>query len=529
MRPTLPSRRRVLGWVALGIGLIGCGEELPPERFATTTVRGIIQVGGRPVPGGFIEILPTGGTRGNLRSGPIAPDGTFQLDRVPVGKVLLNLSRLPIGPVPSTQGPVDPRAFSVNRNAPDRILLERTIPTDQPFRLPPVDLINEVARHRRQPPARRKKRSGRAGSKTAGRRSGSLGRERDSAQHPLGAGQDRTDQALTIRIIYRDAQGVIHHDWPFDQLPTALADASGTLWIDVEDLDSAHNGEVEAMLRDTFHFHPLAIEDALKDLNVPRIDDWGQYLYLVVNTLDFHPATDELQLHELDLFIGGNYLITYHHEPIEVIDRHHRLIDREPEERLKHGPSHLLHHLLDDLVAAFLPAIEHLDDAINDAQDEVFDHATPNTLRRIFHIKSCTLQLNRVVNPMREVLNRLARDPYAQILPEHRVYFRDVYDHLVRVHDIVESLRDLIGGALDTYLSIISNRTNDIMKVLTLVNVMFLPMTFLAGFFGMNYFGETLTFTAPILPKTGLFWVTVTMMILTPVGMWVVARVRGWF
>ncbi len=283
------------------------------------------------------------------------------------------------------------------------------------------------------------------------------------------------------------------------------------------------------MFRDIFHFHPLAIEDALKDVNVPRIDDWGTYLYLVVNTLDFHPETDELQLHELDLFVGTNYLLTYHHEAIEVLDRHRRLIEREPDERLRHGPSHLLYHLLDDVVAEFLPAIEHLDDAIDDAQDEVFDHATPHTLRRIFHIKSCALRLHRVVIPMREVLNRLARDPYSQIVPEHRVYFRDVYDHLVRVHDIVESLRDLIGGALDTYLSIVSNRTNDIMKVLTLLNVMFLPMTFLAGFFGMNFFGETLMFTAPILPKTALFWLTVTIMILTPVVMWLVARLRGWF
>ena len=514
--------------LALVAGLTaGCAAELGPERFETTTVRGIIVVGGRPVGGGFIDFQPVDGTKGNLRVGPIAPDGTFRLDRVAVGTVAIGLSRLPVGPIPSVNGPVDPRRFQINH--PRRIAVSRSIPPENPTRIPPIDLINEAARVARQPAGRRKKRS-RGGSKMLNRRSKSrrVG-DLNGFNGLVGGGEPRVSGTLTTRIIYRDGAGVIHLDWPTDQVEFAINDPSGTVWIDVEDLDSAHNCDVETLFRDLFHFHPLAIEDALKDVHIPRIDDWGNYLYLVFDTLNFHPETDELQLHELDLFLGANFLLTYHHETIEVLDRHRRLIEREPAERLKLGPSHLLYHLLDDVVAEFLPAIEHLDDAINDAQDEVFDHATPETLRRIFHIKSCAMRIYRVVNPMREVLNRLARDPYPQIRVEHRVYFRDVYDHLVRVHDIVESLRELIGGALDTYLSIVSNRTNDIMKVLTLLNVMFLPMTFLAGFFGMNFFGETLMFHSPNLPKTALFALTVTMMLLTPVGMWIMARSRGWF
>ncbi len=506
--------------------LAGCGEELGPERFETTTVRGVIQVGGRPVVGGFVEIFPVDGTTGNLRVGPIAADGTFRLERVAVGKVAIALSRMPVEPIPSVKGPVDPRRFQINH--PDRIPILRSIPPKNPTDLPPIDLINEAARATRRTAGRRKKRS-RGGTRTASRPSKSRRLDLETFVGPDGIAEVQVAGTLTTRIIYRDGGGVIHLDWPAEAIEAAINDPSGTVWIDVEDLDSAHNPDVEAMLRDLFHFHPLAIEDALKDVHVPRIDDWGDYLYLVVDTLDFHPETDELQLHELDLFLGSNFLLTYHHEAIGVLERHRRLIEREPDERLKLGPSHLLYHILDDVVTEFLPAIEHLDDAINDAQDEVFDHATPETLRQIFHIKSCAMRLYRVVNPMREVLNRLARDPYPQIRPEHRVYFRDVYDHLVRVHDIVESLRDLIGGALDTYLSIVSNRTNDIMKVLTLLNVMFLPMTFLAGFFGMNFFGDSLMFTSPILPKTALFWLTVTMMLLTPVGMWAMARRRGWF
>ena len=499
----------------------GCGDELGPERFETTSVRGSVQIGGRPVGGGYIEFHPAAGTRGNLRVGPIGPDGSFTLNRVPVGAVVIGLARLPVASVPSVRGPVDPRIFRITGPVPIR----RTIPPGSPAQLPPIDLIEEAARSARRPSGRRRKRT-----KSSGLAPG-LGRSSQGADDfdEADGERPRSSGSLTIRVVHRDEAGAIHLDYPGDRLAETIAVVGGTTWVDIENLDSAHNPRVEALLRDTFHFHPLAIEDALKDVHVPRIDDWGDYLYLAVDTLDFHPETDALQLHELDLFVGANFLVTYHHEPIRVIDRHRRAIAAEPDERLSQGAGHLLHRLLDEVVDEFIPAIEHLDVAIDDAQNEVFDNATPATLRRIFQVRNAALQLHRVVIPMREVLNRLARDPYPQVRTEDRVYFRDVYDHLVRVLDSVESLRDLIGGALDTYLSIVSNRTNDIMKVLTILNVMFLPMTFLAGFFGMNFFGDTLMFSAPILPKTVLFWLTVTIMILTPVAMWAVARLRGWF
>ena len=518
-------------WVGFLAGFLlgsGCGEELGPERFATSTVRGRVVLGGRPVGGGFIELHPTHGTRGNFQVGPILPDGSFQIDQAPVGEVIVSLTLLPIGAIPSVSGPVDPRQFDIRSRLYQP--LERTIPPGKQSELPPLDLITEVARQRRRPSPRRRKRAGKGGSDLGGRSGEPIG---SGAQGPVPApGEDepiRSPDTLTVRVVYRDSGGSVHLNHPPDQIKTALDDTGGTVWIDLEDLDSAHNGEVETLFRDLFHFHPLAIEDALKDVHVPRIDDWGTYLYLIVNTLDFDPTTDDLRIHELDLFLGPNYLVTYHHEPIDVLDRHHHRIERETSARLQDGPSHLLHQILDDVVDQFLPTIEHLDAAIDDAQDEVFDRATSATLRRIFHIKSCALRLHRVVTPMREVLNRLARDPYQQVHAEDRVYFRDVYDHLVRVHDIVESLRDLIAGALDTYLSIVSNRTNDIMRVLTVINVMFLPMTFIAGFFGMNFFGETLMLQTPILPKNLLFWAIVALMVTMPVGMWLAARRRGWF
>jgi magnesium transporter len=339
---------------------------------------------------------------------------------------------------------------------------------------------------------------------------------------------EATTAGARIRAIYRDGSGKITVDWPIDRLAEAVADREGILWVDVLDPGSVDNRGVEAMLRDTFHFHPLAIEDALKDTHVPKVDDWGSYLYIVFDSIDFDPESEGLRLRELDIFLGANYLVTYRNEPLEVIETIRKNIERDLENRLRHGADYLLYQVLDMAVTAYLPAIEHLDQAIDDSQDEVFGNATPRTLHAIINVKRAASRLHRMIAPMREVLNRLARDPYPTVRDQHRVYFRDVYDHLVRLHAISESLRDLIAGALDTYLSVSANRTNEIMKALTVVTVMFLPLTFLGGFFGMNFFGETLSFTTP-LPKQLLFWGTIVLMVATPWWMYRWVRGKGWY
>ncbi len=336
------------------------------------------------------------------------------------------------------------------------------------------------------------------------------------------------DVGPRLRLVYRESSGAIHFDWPAERIPEALDDRKGTLWVDVEEVGGNRNGHVESLLRDVFHFHPLAIDDTLREQHLAKVDDWGSYLYIVVHTIDFEPATDDLRLHELDIFLGPNFLVTYHIEPMPILDQHHRNIERDPHNRLRHGVDHLLYHLLDLIVAEFLPVIEHLDDAIDNAQDEVFARPTPRTLHAIFRVKRASLYMHRILAPQREVLNRLARDEYEPIHPDHRIYFRDVYDHLVRVLDIAEGLRDLISGALDTYLSAISNRTNDIMKALTIVTVMFLPISFVTSFFGMNFFGERLAFQLEW-PRAFLFWASCVVMLGTPVGMWIWAKRKGWF
>jgi magnesium transporter len=193
---------------------------------------------------------------------------------------------------------------------------------------------------------------------------------------------------------------------------------------------------------------------------------------------------------------------------------------------VRNGPDYLLYRLVDEVVASYMPVVEQIDEAIDLAEDQIFARPTPYTLERIFTLKRATLHLRRIIGPQREVLNKLARDDYQVIDSEARVYFRDVYDHLVRLHDISESVRDLVGGALDTYLSVINNRMNDIMKTLTMITTLFMPISFIASFFGMNFF-------QPARPLTGwtdmpAFTLTMILMIVTPFIMFLWARRRGW-
>jgi magnesium transporter len=332
-----------------------------------------------------------------------------------------------------------------------------------------------------------------------------------------------------MHVVYRDAAGALYEDWPPERMGAALAEPEGLLWVDFQAAEEPAIGEVQRWLREPFQFHELAIEDALQESHVPKVDDWGAYLYLVFLVPRIDPANDVLHLDELDVFLGKNYLVTYHGAPLSFLDRELGNIRRDPRHHLRPEPDFLLFRLLELAIDQSLAVIEQLDERVDALQDTVIEHPTSRVIRSIFRVKRSAIRLHKTLGPQREVLNRLARDPYEAVRAEHRVYFRDLYDHLVRIHDISESLRDLIAGTLETYLSVVSNRTNDIMKTLTMVTVMFLPMSFLAGFFGMNFFGESLALRTPPWLQGLLFVGTLVIMAISPCFVWVYERRRKWF
>jgi magnesium transporter len=339
---------------------------------------------------------------------------------------------------------------------------------------------------------------------------------------------DAPTAGSVIKLTYRDGKGVFHADWPLSRIGEAIAEKVGLLWVDILGPDEHTTSELEDWLCRNFHFHHLAVDDALKETHVARVDDWGEYLYIVFHVASYGPDSDTLKLHELDIFLGPNYLITYHTAPLPMLEKDRSSIEHDPRDRLRHGADHLLYRFLELAIDESLSAISNLDEHVDRIQNGIFEHANTKSLRSIFKIKRAAIVLHKALSPQREVLNRLARDPFQPVQPKHRVYFRDLYDHVVRIHDISESLRDLIAGALDTYLSVVSNRTNDIMKTLTIVTVMFMPMSFLVGFWGMNFFGDNLAFKDP-LPKALLFWISNAIMAISPLFVWFYARWKKWF
>ncbi len=326
-----------------------------------------------------------------------------------------------------------------------------------------------------------------------------------------------------INTLYRTQDGQIQRDLIPEQLVPALQDADGLLWVD---LFNEPKEVCAPLLSKTFGFHPLAVDDALEETHVPKVDDWGEYIYIVLHSVTFDQERGELlQTQELDVFLGKNYLVTYRTQPILAIDRVWSTCARD-ERYLQKGVARLLYQVVDEVVADCLPAVEKMDEAIDQIEDHVFDRPTPTMLEKIFALKRALLHMRRILLPQREVLNKLARGDYAVVDPADRVYFRDVYDHLVRFHDITEGLRDLVTGALDTYLSVVSNRLNEVMKVLTVITTMIMPITFLTGFFGMNFFRPVLDLDM----WTGLiaFSMMLASVIIIPIGMYWWMHHRKW-
>lgn len=325
-----------------------------------------------------------------------------------------------------------------------------------------------------------------------------------------------------IKSIYY-LNGITKTDLSMDEIKESLSRNQGVLWVD---LVQTPYSEAEEILREIFGFHPLAVSDALDEVHVPRVDDWGDYLYVVLHSIKFDPLAEvPLYTDELDIFLSKHFLVTYQNVAIPVVDKVRQTIERDSR-FLQQGADHLFYKLADDLVAEILPVVDRMDDAIDTIEDRMFARDNQGLLEQIFTLKRSLLHLRRILMPQREVFNKLARGDDHVIDEQERVFFRDIYDHMVRLYDISESLRDLISGALETYLSVINNRMNDVMKTLTIITTLFMPISFLTGFFGMNFFAADPPFAG--WTSQPMLVVLLCILVLLPVGMFIWMRSRRW-
>ena len=327
-----------------------------------------------------------------------------------------------------------------------------------------------------------------------------------------------------IRVLLRDPQGGLDTSLlPSDGLARLRSSPGTLLWVDLADetITSA-----EHVLRDVFAFHPLAVDDALRESHVPKVDDWSDYLYVTLHCVT-HAADswEALDTFEVDVFIGRGYLVSYQSRPVEAVQRVWNMALRD-ERHLTQGADHLLYLLADELVSDYFPVLEDIDEEMERLEDDLLADPQQEEIERILRLKRALAHLRRVIAPFRETMSRLARNGYPALDPASGVFFRDVYDHLVRLYDITESLRDLLTGTLDIYLSVVNNRMNQVMKVLTVVSTILLPLTFITGFFGMNFFQPV----ADLHQWTGKAALAFTLALIvgTPTGMYLWMRRRAW-
>jgi len=261
-----------------------------------------------------------------------------------------------------------------------------------------------------------------------------------------------------------------------------LDPASGVyVWVDL----AAPSIPESLILSDTFAFHPLSVEDAMAPKEYPKAEAFTGYLYVILHGIDFRGEEHFFETHDVDFFLGPNYLVTVHDGTSRSILE---LRDHCPRNSkiLGEGPVALFHRIVDSMVDHYRPEVDALAQRLDELENEVFENPKPELVREILEEKRDVASLRRVILPQRDVIGRLARRDFVDISTEMSFRFRDVYDQLVRIADDALIFQDRISGILEAHLSSVNNRLNAVMKVLTVVSVIFMPGTLLAGLWGMN-------------------------------------------
>ncbi|HJR58319.1 MAG TPA: magnesium/cobalt transporter CorA [Vicinamibacterales bacterium] len=301
--------------------------------------------------------------------------------------------------------------------------------------------------------------------------------------------------------------------------PAWLKPGSGVwVWVDL----SEPAPDEARILTDVFHFHELAVEDALADIHHPKVESYGDYLYLILHGIDFRESEHCFSTQDVDFFLGEQFLVTVHPgisrtvaQMRDVCARNHRALGE--------GPAALLHRIVDAMVDHYRPEVDKLSERLDALEEEIFERPNAALARQILDFKSDASSLRRVVLPQRDAVGRLARREFPIISEALAYRFRDVHDNLVRLVDEAMFFQDRVTSLLDAHLSQVSNQLNSVMKVLTIIATLFMPLTVLTGMYGMNV-------DLPHLPggDAAQFWWIVGIMVALSAGMLGYFRKNGW-
>jgi magnesium transporter len=297
-----------------------------------------------------------------------------------------------------------------------------------------------------------------------------------------------------IRSFAFTTQGKLHtKDIDLFLMPTLLADTNLFLWVDLEKPTAEETKEVLAQI---FHFHPLSIEDCVKASPSPKVEEYSPkegdmftpYLFMVIHAVDYSRKDGRFATSELNFFLGKNFLVTFHEEPLRSVTI--------VEERACNGtvniaraPDRVAHSLLDNLVDNYKPALDELSMEIAELEQLALQKPNKDTLNKILQIKKEVLHLRQIIGPQREVLGRFAQGEFKLVRPHLVPYFRDVYDSLYHIGEIAQGYTDSLMGILQVYLNMSSNQTGEVVKLLTLITVITTPLMMVGTWYGMNFEG----------------------------------------
>ena len=293
------------------------------------------------------------------------------------------------------------------------------------------------------------------------------------------------DELKLARSFYKEPNGVVTRDLSLKELSACVKDGRGPLWVDI---DTSVRQQL-ALLEKIFGFHPLAIEDVMNPNSRAKVEAYDGYLFVVLRAVRLDEQTQDpydLETENVEFFIGQNVLVTAHSGPSKLIDSVAELAVRNSD-LIGRGPGRLAHLVMDAAVDSFFPVLDRIDDFIDSLEERVFQQFMEEALRDIFSVKRLVLSLRRYLAPEREIFNVLTNRPSPFLTPDVQLYYRDIYDHILRINDTLDTYRDLLSSTMESYLSQVSNRLGRVTQGLTVVATMSVPFVVVSGMWGMNF------------------------------------------
>lgn len=325
-------------------------------------------------------------------------------------------------------------------------------------------------------------------------------------------------------FVYRKGAEAIEEGFTAQDLPGLLADKTNVVWVDFLGEKPEHVEAARDILLHTFGFHPLSVEDCIETRNQPKIEAFPNYLYLIVHGIKPQETThSNFVTKELDAFLGENFVVTFHLERFRSIKAVKKQV-RSSNFVCQRGAAYLLHQILDQIVDFYMPIVDDFDNKINELEERAFAMRQNNNsiLEEIMDLRRSVARLRRISARQLDVLYRISHGEFPQI-PEHILpFFRDVHDHLLRISDLSENYRDLVSGLFDIHFSVVANRTNDVMKTLAVLSSIILPLSLIAGIYGMNFDNM------PELKTRNGYYLTLASMVIVTIFLLIYFWRRGW-